>query len=647
MRQCTSEGTARVLDELRALALPVEKFAVFGSGPMGVRGLRDMHDVDVIVAPELFAELASRHLVEDHDHGLHRIQIGRVEILDGWYPDVGPIEALIADAEIMDGLPFVKLDKVIEWKSMYGRLKDGADIEAIQHYLDAEAERAVRAAQEARATRGARATQPPVIQALTMEEFLPILTDAVIRGQPTTLYVSAGECDVTALWLRRRYDAQPPPRIERVVVLRMRDKTIADLERRQHLAKGFGNRLRENLAALQDLLTRRGVAFGVRGVDRIPEFHGYLYGEHLFRGSWTIDDRGYLHHRGEVLYFRHHSSPERFREAMAVFNAAPEVSTAPQPRRGLPKRQVTIGVLTPLKEEWEELIRVFPVVATQPANGGFYYVLDAGIDRVRLVGTYVGEMGPLPASHRAGRLIDHFKPDLVALAGIAGALDRDIQLGDVVAATEVNHFAATSKTVGGGKHYKFEYSGKHFSPEFVLAECHRHFSQAGSAHAQWQHDARRARIALGMIDDPKLRSVLPRDHAGHVASGDTVGAAKAYAIELLGIDRKFLALEMEAAGVAAAAKERPNPVWWIAVRGISDFSDARKRQLDRTGKRAWRRYAMHNAASYLRALFAWNDFMAHLEMRPRRDSRHGQPRVRRASPSGQLVIGRRSPRTRK
>lgn len=620
MRQRITEGVSRLLDELRALPLPAGKFAVFGSGPMGVRGLRDMRDVDVIVAPDLFAELGSRYPVEDHDHGLHRIQIGRVEILDGWYPDVGPIEALIAGAEIIEGLPFVTLDKVIEWKSKYGRPKDGPDLEAIQAYLDAEAEQATRAAQAARAALGARTAQPPVIQAFTLEQFLPILTDAVVRGPAATLYVSAGECDITEMWLRRRYDAQPPPRIERVVVLRMRDETMADLEARQHLAKGFGDRLHENLAALHDLLTRRGVALVVRVVDRIPAFHGYLYGDHLFRGSWTADDRGYLHHRGDVLYYQRHSSPERFTEAMAVFDAAPEVSSAPrprpQPRPGRAQRQVTVGVLTPLREEWEELVRVFPVVTKEPANGGFYYVLDAGIERVRLVGTYVGEMGPVPASQRAGRLIDHFKPDLVALAGIAGSLDRDVQLGDVVAATEVNHFAATSKAIGDGESFRFEYSGKHFSPEFVLAECHRHFSQAGPTHAQWQSDAQRARTELGLVDDAALAPALPRDHAGHVASGDTVGAARGYAIELLGIDRKFLALEMEAAGVAAAAKERHNPVWWIAIRGISDFSDGRKAELDRTGKGAWRRYAMRNAAGYLRALLAWNDFLAHLEMRP-------------------------------
>jgi hypothetical protein len=157
MSQRKSEITERLFDELRALGLPPEQFVIFGSGPMGVRGLREIRDVDVIVAPALFAHLATRYPVEDHDHGLRRIQVGNVEILDGCYPDIGPIDQLIAGADIIDGLPFAKLEKVLEWKGKYGRDKDRADIEAITRYRD---------------------SQPApqhTAQSLTMEQYLPIL----------------------------------------------------------------------------------------------------------------------------------------------------------------------------------------------------------------------------------------------------------------------------------------------------------------------------------------------------------------------------------------------------------------------------------------------------------------------------------------
>lgn len=135
MHRARTEATARLFGELRALALPAGQYAVFGSGPMGVRGLRDIRDVDVIVGASLFAELSQRYVAHEGSPGLKKIQIGNVELLDGWFPDVGPVQSLIDEAEWIEGLPFVKLTKVLEWKEKFGRSKDGPDIELIKAYL--------------------------------------------------------------------------------------------------------------------------------------------------------------------------------------------------------------------------------------------------------------------------------------------------------------------------------------------------------------------------------------------------------------------------------------------------------------------------------------------------------------------------------
>ena len=93
-----SEKTQHLFNELRALNLPGDQYAIFGSGPLGVRGLRDITDVDIIVTPELFAKLAVETPAIDHAPGVRRIQRGNIEILDAWSPSVGPIPDLIADA---------------------------------------------------------------------------------------------------------------------------------------------------------------------------------------------------------------------------------------------------------------------------------------------------------------------------------------------------------------------------------------------------------------------------------------------------------------------------------------------------------------------------------------------------------------------
>ena len=47
----------KYLDELAKLGLPKYQFAIFGSGPMGIRGLRECDDLDIIVKPDLWNKL--------------------------------------------------------------------------------------------------------------------------------------------------------------------------------------------------------------------------------------------------------------------------------------------------------------------------------------------------------------------------------------------------------------------------------------------------------------------------------------------------------------------------------------------------------------------------------------------------------------
>jgi nucleoside phosphorylase len=95
-----------------------------------------------------------------------------------------------------------------------------------------------------------------------------------------------------------------------------------------------------------------------------------------------------------------------------------------------------------------------------------------------------------------------------------------------------------------------------------------------------------------------LISNIPKIHTGHIASGPIVGAADQFVQWLKKRrDRKFLALEMESAGVLNAAHKRA--VNSLIIRGISDYSDERKTKLDELGRGALRRYAMNNALALM------------------------------------------------
>lgn len=122
-----------MFDELKKLNLPNDKFAIFGSGPLAVRGIRDSDDIDIIVSESLWDELMIEH--EPFDEKNNLIKIDKIEIWKDWPYLSKTIDEIIDDSETIDGLPFVKLKYVRQWKEGMGREKDKKDIELIDEYL--------------------------------------------------------------------------------------------------------------------------------------------------------------------------------------------------------------------------------------------------------------------------------------------------------------------------------------------------------------------------------------------------------------------------------------------------------------------------------------------------------------------------------
>jgi hypothetical protein len=122
------------LATLDALGLPRESYAVFGSGPLAARGLRESGDLDIIVSPALWTDLAQRYPVR-HKAEWAAVMIGDIEVWDRWHPAAGPVADLLAGAEEIRGYRFVRLDRVLAWKEAAGRPKDRADAALIRRYL--------------------------------------------------------------------------------------------------------------------------------------------------------------------------------------------------------------------------------------------------------------------------------------------------------------------------------------------------------------------------------------------------------------------------------------------------------------------------------------------------------------------------------
>lgn len=121
----------KLLSELNKLNLPKDKFDIFGSGPISIRGLRKANDLDILVKPELWNELRKKYKISDDK----KIIVGDIEIFNNWLPWFNDINKLIDTADVFDGIRFVKLRYVVKWKKAMNREKDKRDIKLIKEYI--------------------------------------------------------------------------------------------------------------------------------------------------------------------------------------------------------------------------------------------------------------------------------------------------------------------------------------------------------------------------------------------------------------------------------------------------------------------------------------------------------------------------------
>lgn len=108
---------------------------------MGVRNMREISDIDIVVTEEIYNEYKGKegwHIknIEENNNcfkGLvnHNLNI---EMWKDWYTDWN-VNTLIETAEIINDMPFVRLDYVIKWKKFFAKGKDLRDVEIIESYL--------------------------------------------------------------------------------------------------------------------------------------------------------------------------------------------------------------------------------------------------------------------------------------------------------------------------------------------------------------------------------------------------------------------------------------------------------------------------------------------------------------------------------
>lgn len=227
-----------------------------------------------------------------------------------------------------------------------------------------------------------------------------------------------------------------------------------------------------------------------------------------------------------------------------------------------------------------------------------------------------GKMGNTHSANVVSLLIEKLKPADVVVIGIAGSLSNDMEPGDVFVPDGINEYLANAAGVGE-KRWTFTTSGNHFQTSVRLLNRFQFFARLHNAeHQAWIEDTRRLRTALisaatetAMTEAGLNSRGVCKLFAGEdrkLASGPAVGKGKGF-VEWItrDVDRKAAAIEMESAGVYDATIVRTPAPRTVAIRGISDYADARKEKIEKTAKGLFRGLSAKNAvALFMRAVEA-------------------------------------------
>jgi len=122
----------KYLDELREMNLPSHRYAIYGSGPLAIRGIRENRDIDIVVDDALYEELIKKY---PEDNNKKEIKYKNIEIFCSSKSLIDDPDKAIAQAEMIDGFKFIRLNELIKWKKKFGRPKDLKDIKLIKSYL--------------------------------------------------------------------------------------------------------------------------------------------------------------------------------------------------------------------------------------------------------------------------------------------------------------------------------------------------------------------------------------------------------------------------------------------------------------------------------------------------------------------------------
>lgn len=257
---------------------------------------------------------------------------------------------------------------------------------------------------------------------------------------------------------------------------------------------------------------------------------------------------------------------------------------------------VDLGIFVAL--EGEELASILaldggwtPVTVQHDHARYFQGSFNGPSGKISVVVTAAPKMGMPAAGVVASKLINSFRPRVLAITGICAGVRGKTNLGDILIADPCFDW-------GSGKWIKNKETGQR---KFIPAAY------------QWRLDESLRSSARTLADDPVVLSEIhkkfhgtgkpkdpPKVHIDAMASGASVLQASASIDEIREHHKNLIGIEMESYAVFTAAEYSPEPrPMCVSIKSVCDFADEEKSD-------AVHEYAAHTSAHFLYELAVRN-----------------------------------------
>jgi hypothetical protein len=158
------------------------------------------------------------------------------------------------------------------------------------------------------------------------DNYGPILYDRIVESKlALEMFVSIGTGDWAIPWFRRniekwRNEGRRSP-IKQIVLKRFSSGVIARAVSAGFLPTDYENRIETNISALSNSLSASDVktTLEVRHWSRFPEFHGFLFGNNLFKNQWSVGADGVLHNNTPLIEYPYPECAEIIAQARTQF----------------------------------------------------------------------------------------------------------------------------------------------------------------------------------------------------------------------------------------------------------------------------------------------------------------------------------------